>query len=257
MINTIIDMYHGNSIDLDETLAGGVVAIIRKATEGATFRDSKYHERRVAAKALGFLWGAYHFSSGGSVTDQVENFLTYALPEDDELIALDWEAGNGPDMTLDQARQFVQVIKDETGRFPVIYGGHLLRESVGHDPDPILSNCPLWYSRYRDSPIGIPTAIWPTYTLWQYTDGNVGPEPRDTPGTSAADRNIFQGTTQELQELWPFTRREEGVAHGAGFAAILHAAGVSGEKTGRQKVVATRYPARKPAAARGRAPRRK
>jgi lysozyme len=115
----------------------------RRPTRGSSFRDSKYHQRRERAKELGFLWGAYHFSTGGSVSDQVENFLTHARPEDDEVISLDWEPSDGPDMTLAQARHFVQMIKDETGRWPIIYGGHLLRESVGHNPDPILSNCPL------------------------------------------------------------------------------------------------------------------
>lgn len=103
MINTIIDIYHGNSIDLEQTSNGGIVAIIHKATEGVSVRDSKYPDRREAAKGLGFLWGAYHFSAGGSVTDQVENFLSYATPEDDELIALDWEASDGPDMTPDHS----------------------------------------------------------------------------------------------------------------------------------------------------------
>ena len=234
MINTIIDMYHGNSIDLEEVRDSGVVAIIHKATQGATFRDSKYHQRREGAKALGFLWGAYHFSTGGSVADQVENFLTYAKPEEDELISLDWEPSDGPDMTLDQARDFVQMIKDETGRYPLVYGGHLLRESVGHNPDAILSNCPLWYARYAASPIGIPTAVWPTYTLWQYTDGDAGPEPHETPGTSGADRNIFQGTTQELKALWPFTRKEEGVPRGAGFDAILNAPDARNRKRSRR-----------------------
>jgi lysozyme len=222
MINTIIDIYHGNSIDLEECFAGGIIAIIHKATQGATMRDSKYHQRRERAKELGFLWGAYHFSTGGSVSDQVENFLTYARPEDDELISLDWEPSDGPDMTLDQARHFVQMIKDETGRWPVIYGGHLLRESIDHNPDSVLGNCPLWYARYANSPIGIPTQVWPTYTLWQYTDGEAGPPPHETPGTSGADRNIFQGTAQQLKDLWPFTRREEDGVLGAGFDHILN-----------------------------------
>jgi lysozyme len=235
MINTIIDIYHGNSVDLEQAFEGGIVAIIHKATQGASVRDSKYHKRREAAKELGFLWGAYHFSTGGSVTDQVENFLSYAKPEDDELISLDWEPSDGPDMTVEQARQFVQVIKDETGRWPLIYGGHLLRESVGHNPDQVLSNCPLWYARYGSSPIGIPAAIWPTYTLWQYTDGDVGPEPHDTPGTTGADRNIFQGTIQELKSLWPFTRREEGVPHGVGFASILDTPQTPKKKAGKRR----------------------
>lgn len=222
MINTIIDIYHGNAIDLEQCFAGGIVAIIHKATQGASMRDSRYHERRLRAKRLGFLWGAYHFSTGGPVSAQVENFLTYARPEDDELISLDWEPSDGPDMTLDQARHFVQMIRDETGRWPVIYGGHLLRESVGHNPDPVLRNCPLWYARYAPAPIGIPTQIWPTYALWQYTDGDVGPQPHDTPGVSGADRNIFQGTTQQLKDAWPLTRREDNAGNGPGFHHILN-----------------------------------
>ena len=224
MINTIIDIYHGNSIDLEQCFAGGIVAIIHKATQGATIRDSKYHERRQRAKEIGFLWGAYHFSTGGSVAEQVDNFLTYARPQDDELISLDWEPSDGPDMTLEQAKHFVQMIKDETGRWPVVYGGHLLRESIGHNPDPILANCPLWYARYAAAPIGIPTQVWPAYTLWQYTDGDVGPDPHDTPGTSGADRNIFQGTIEDLKNQWPLSRREEGAAHGPGFEHIQKAA---------------------------------
>src|ERR1051326_4738753 len=223
MINTIIDIYHGNSIDLERCFEGGIVAIVHKATQGATSRDSRYHERRERARQLGFLWGAYHFSSGSSVSEQVENFLTYARPADDELIALDWEpSSSGPDMTLEQARHFVQMVQDETGRWPVIYGGHLLRESVGHNPDPILANCPLWYARYANAPFGIPTEIWNTYTLWQYTDGDAGPEPHETPGVSGADRNIFRGTTQQLKHKWPLTKREAGADRGPGFDHILN-----------------------------------
>lgn len=224
MINTIIDIYHQNDINLGVARDGGIVAVIHKATQGGAVRDSRYHQRRQQAKNLGLLWGAYHFSTGASVDDQVENFLNHARPEDDDLISLDWEPSDGPDMTLAQARQFVQMIRNETGRWPVIYGGHLLREAVGHQPDPILSNCPLWYARYGNSPIGIPTQVWPTYTLWQYTDGDVGPEPHTTPGAGGGiDRNIFQGTTEQLRNQWPFTRREEGVPHGTGFSAIMNA----------------------------------
>src|SRR2546423_287310 len=222
MINTIIDIYHGNNIDLQQCFAGGMVGIIHKASRGAAIRDSKYHERRQRAKEIGFLWGAYHFSTGGAVSAQVENFLTYARPEEDELISLHWERSDGPDMTLDQARNFVQMIRNETGRWPVLYGGDLLRESIGHNPDPVLANCPLWYARYSETPMGIPLQVWPTYTLWQYTDGDDGPEPHETAGVGGADRNIFQGTTQQLKNTWPFTRREDGVAHGPGFFHILN-----------------------------------
>ena len=222
-MNTIIDTYHGNSIDFAKVKNAGIVAVIHKATQGARIQDSTYLERKALAKKLGLLWGAYHFSTGESVTDQVENFLSHTQPEDDELISLDWEPNpHGASMTLEQARSFVQMIKNEIGRYPLIYGGSLLRESVGHNLDPVLANCPLWYARYAKAPIGIPTQIWSSYTLWQYTDGNVGPEPRQTPGVGGADRNIYDGTAEQLKNAWPFTHKEEGSSHGPGFELILN-----------------------------------
>ena len=208
MIDTIIDIFHQTNIDFDRVRADGIVAIIHKATEGTNFRDNEYRERKQRAKDMGFLWGAYHFSSAGNVLDQVEHFLTLAEPDDSDLVALDFEpSSHGPNMTIEQARQFVMLVRNELGRFPVIYGGHLLRQDVGHSPDPILTNCPLWYARYRHLPIGIPTQVWPTYTLWQYTDGSNGDEPHRVDGIGRCDRNRYQGSTEELRAAWPFTSR--------------------------------------------------
>ena len=222
MIDSIIDIYHGNSIDFKRVQQGGVVAVIHKATQGASYRDSTYQSRKKEAKSLGLLWGCYHFSTGESVPDQVENFLRHAQPEDDELISLDWEPSDGPDMTLDQARQFVQTIRNEVGRWPCIYGGQLLRSSVGHQADPILGQCPLWYARYASSPIGIPTTVWPTYTLWQYTDGD-NPVPSPTPGTSGADRSRYQGTVEQLKAAWPLTKALAGSQPGPGLVHLMAA----------------------------------
>src|SRR5258705_426131 len=76
MINTIIDTYHGNSSDLEQAMDGGIVAIIHKATQGLSFRDSKYHARRDAAKALWVSVGGLSFldrrfcdRSGGELPD--------------------------------------------------------------------------------------------------------------------------------------------------------------------------------------------
>jgi lysozyme len=207
-INTIIDIYHNTQIDFAKVKAAGILAIIHKATEGGSVRDEEYSARRQIAKDMGFLWGAYHYASGTSVTDQVQNFLEYASPIDSDFIALDFEAStSGPNMTLDQAHRFVETIKTETGRYPLIYGGSMLREAVGTDADSILANCPLWYSRYRDTPIGIPGQVWSKYTLWQYTDGNSGPEPKAVDGIGRCDRSIFNGSTQDLKAQWPFTRK--------------------------------------------------
>jgi lysozyme len=55
MVNTIIDIFHGNSIDLEAARDGGIVAVIHKATQGSSVRDSRYHQRREQAKELGLL----------------------------------------------------------------------------------------------------------------------------------------------------------------------------------------------------------
>jgi lysozyme len=203
-----IDIYHQTTIDFDKVKNAGIAAIIHKATEGATLRDNEYRPRKQIAKSEGFLWGAYHFSSGASVTDQVDNFLEHAQPEEDDLIALDFEPSrSGPNITLEAAHRFVEIIRNETGRYPLIYGSSMLREAIGTQPDPILANCPLWYARYRNTPLGIPSQVWKSYTLWQCTDGNNGPEPHTVDGTGRCDRNNFNGSLDELRAEWPLTRK--------------------------------------------------
>ena len=81
-IDTIIDIYHHSNVDFDRVRVLGIVAIIHKATEGTNFTDAEYRDRRQQAKDMGFLWGAYHFSSSDDVLDQVEHFLTIATPDD-------------------------------------------------------------------------------------------------------------------------------------------------------------------------------
>jgi lysozyme len=133
MFDGIIDINHNARIDLGRMQAAGIIAIIHKATEGVTVTDDRYHERREQAKAAGFLWGAYHFSSGLTVADQVANFITFAQPEDDELVALDWEESSkkgSANMTRAQAEEFVQRLADQLGRLPVVYGGSLMRDQL-------------------------------------------------------------------------------------------------------------------------------
>lgn len=71
----VIDVYHGDSINLEKLKGEGIIAIIHKATEGINFRDPMYAERKRAAKEAGFLWGAYHFATAADREDQVNYFL--------------------------------------------------------------------------------------------------------------------------------------------------------------------------------------
>jgi hypothetical protein len=53
MIDTIVDINHDNEIDFAKAQTNGIVAIIHKASEGATFKDDKYRSRRDAAIGMG------------------------------------------------------------------------------------------------------------------------------------------------------------------------------------------------------------
>lgn len=200
----IIDLSHHNPVsDWERVREAGILAIIHKATEGATWRDKRYRERRQTAKAAGLLWGAYHFTSGVDPIAQLDNFLDHADPAPDELVALDYEDSfSGANMTLDGMVTFVEGVHARLGRWPVIYGGHLLREVLKDGPHPVLARCPLWYARYNAEPIGIPDT-WKSWTLWQYSDGNHGPDPQPVDGIGACDRNTFNGTVDALKAMWP------------------------------------------------------
>ena len=205
MINSIIDLSHHNRITPAAAHGAGVIAIIHKATEGTDFRDKQYHEVKQQAQALGLLWGSYHFSNNRPVEEQVDNYLSCTNPGGDEVICLDFEHNDGKEMSLEQAEQFVLLVNKRLGRFPMLYGGAWLREQLRVRPSAVLGNCPLWYRRYAPQPKALPTHVWRTYTLWQYTDGAQGGLPHAVNGI-ACDRSYFNGSEADLKARWPFTQ---------------------------------------------------
>jgi lysozyme len=153
----IVDGYYRDAFDFNALKNDGIVAIIHKATEGSTFKDPKYRARKQEVKGLGLLWGAFHFTNSSDWEDQVNFFLDTVEPEADDLIAWDWEPPkHGAPMSIGHVRDSVELIQQKLGRYPVLYGGALLREQVGNSNDQVLKNCPLWYARYRSVPLGIP-----------------------------------------------------------------------------------------------------
>lgn len=207
--NVVIDISHYSRISsVAQVRADGVVAVICKSTEGGQVQDKTYAKNRDLFKKAGFKWGAYHFSSGESPIIQAENFLHNTSPQADELICLDFEPSfKGPNMTFEQMIEFIEIIHQELGRYPMIYGGSLLRETLANKSAPVLASCPLWYAYYptqSDRPIAIPKP-WTSWTLWQYTDGNHGPMPQIVKGIGNCDRDTFNGSQADLLAQWPFT----------------------------------------------------
>jgi lysozyme len=207
--NGVIDIsHHQRAVDWCAVREAGIVAVIHKASEGATFRDPAFGERRAGALAAGLLWGSYHYAGTAPAPDQVGNYLGHAAPGERDLVCLDYEAGpSGEVMSPGALLDFIRLVHACLGRRPMLYGGRLLAlaaaDLAAAGSGPVLASCPLWLARYGETPPAVPPP-WSRWTLWQYTDGADGPEPRTVPGIGPCDRNIFSGTREELLAAWPF-----------------------------------------------------
>jgi lysozyme len=206
MINVVVDLSHFNaSVDFQTAKANGIVGVIHKATQGTTYVDPTYAQRRGEALETGLWWGAYHFGTADDATAQAEHFLSVVQPGPSDLLVLDVEqnySGGKPvaSMSLAQAEQFVGYVQSRTGRWPGLYGGSYVKELLGDNHSPTLANCWFWLSEYGPTP-KVP-ANWPTWTMWQYTDGVNGPAPHSIPGIGNCDRDQFNGALNDLARLW-------------------------------------------------------
>lgn len=216
MINAVIDVSHHNTVgSFAKVKAAGVIGVIHKATQGSSYVDPTYAKNKGAIKEAGLLLGAYHFGTAGDASAQAEHFLS-VVDSDTALLVLDLEGNpQGRDMSLLEAEQFVHHMAAETGRYPGLYSGHVIKEILSNErikqaADTELSKCWLWIAQYGPAPL-IPT-VWSTWTLWQYTDGGAGPDPHEVDGIGRCDRDYFNGTEDQLTAFWGSAGTKSGAA---------------------------------------------
>jgi lysozyme len=219
-INVVVDISHHNgNIDLGGAKAAGIVGVIHKATQGTSMVDNMYQQNRQKAAAAGLLWGAYHFGSLGDGSQQADYFLKNANADAQTLLVLDYEPNGNSTMTLAQAKDFVTRVQQVTGSYPGLYSGSLIKQQLGGKPvDPLLSQCFLWLAQYGSAPTSIPQT-WKTWTFWQYTDGDSGPQPHSVNGIGNCDRDQFNGSLTALQGLWGVAAQAAVVAPPTGDAS--------------------------------------
>lgn len=203
MLDTVIDVSHFNGAPVwTRVHAAGILGVIHKATQGTTWVDPTFVAARITAPAAGLLWGAYHFGTGNADGDaQARFFLDKVKPDASTLCAIDFEPNlSGSQMSLDQLCAWIDTVRKATGRAPVVYGGlSLLFPDIGRGGFPTLAACPLWVAQYTSAaePSAIPTQVWTTWTLWQYTDGG-----RVDGIDGKVDRSRFNGTAEDLTRWW-------------------------------------------------------
>ena len=198
----VADIYHGDIVvDLSQAAEAGLKGVIHKATQGTGIVDRSYAGRRELALRQGLLWGAYHFANDEDVEAQVENFLREAKPDDNTLLALDFEPNRNNTMSLEQAREFLELMFQKTGRRPVLYSGNLIKEELGRTIDPFFGQHRLWISQYGPHAKLPPT--WKDYWLWQYTGDGIGPLPHFVDGLRGdIDLNLYDGSPEQLAAEW-------------------------------------------------------
>ena len=198
----VVDLSHWDPADdYDAVREAGIVAVIYKATEGQSYTDPTYVAQQKAAKAAGLRWGSYHFADGSNTNGQVQNYMSFACPDPDELFVLDWEDNpGGSKMSVAQAKDWITQVENQLGRPGecVIYGGNTLKEMLNGEE--FFTSRRLWLCQYGSEPV-LPEG-WEEYWLWQYTDGDYGPAPHAVDGIGPCDINSFDGTAEELLAEW-------------------------------------------------------
>ena len=203
VINAVVDISHhnGTKIDFAKAKADGIIGVIHKASQGQAGGDPMYGANRAKATAAGLLWGAYHFATGSDGVKQAVNFLDHVGNTKNVLLVLDFEPNpTGPSMSLEEARAFVTHVRGVTGVWPGFYSGHYIKQLLDTKKDPVLANCWFWLAQY--GPTAVVPPAWPTWTMWQYTDGAIGPEPHSVKGIGLCDRDKFNGSEVQLRKLW-------------------------------------------------------
>lgn len=190
----------------DQLKQAGIIGVIHKATQGVNAQDPTYVLRRHWAQEQGLLWGAYHFNTGEPVEQQVHNFLQHALPDENTLMALDFEDNSMSEMSIEQAAEFLLRLGARLGRQPVIYGGNRLKEllpGASAEVKAIITSHRLWLAEYSRTP-KLPPGFG-AYWLWQFTGDGEGPAPHVVPGIraeSGIDINSWPGEDEELIAQW-------------------------------------------------------
>jgi GH25 family lysozyme M1 (1,4-beta-N-acetylmuramidase) len=199
MPNTmVVDLSHWNVVpsSLKPAREAGVVGIIHKMTEGMGGVDATADNRKYLANQAGLEWGLYHFLRPGDMVAQANHFIDNAnlanVLDSDTLVAADYEDAN---VSLAQLQQFMTTLEELTGRQPVLYSGHVLKDKGGGNAQPSLKKYRLWLAQYASKPT-LPSG-WSKYWLWQWTDN--GTIPGIDPPT---DCNDYQGSTDQLLSEW-------------------------------------------------------
>lgn len=191
MTVTVIDVSHYQAgLKLSDFKAQGGLAVIAKASQGATTADPSFADFRSQAAGAGLAFASYHYLTLADPAQQASWFLSCARPVQGERIVCDWEAeGVTAAMVVDFLVN-VQAIRPDLEL--TVYGNSSDTSIVDSASAAWLSvNTSLWIAAYTTKASPTYNAqVWKAWSLWQYADDG------SIPGFAGdVDLNRFNGSS--------------------------------------------------------------
>lgn len=168
--------------------------VFMKATEGGDLKDKTFENNFEQARKHGFIRGAYHFYNPKTdALKQADFFIENVRLEAGDLPpVLDVEiTGKKSTKELQEGvKEWLFRVETHYGVKPIIYASYKFKMKFLNDS--IFNTFPYWIAHYYVDSVRY-TGQW---DFWQHSDvGNV-------PGIKGAvDLNVFNGSTESLQEL--------------------------------------------------------
>jgi lysozyme len=195
----------GQPIDWPAVAASGQSFTIVKATESTSYTNPYAMTDVTGARGAGLVVGLYHFADPAvSATAQADYFARQVNGVGGTLLppALDLEVTGGLSSAalITWTNAFLTRLQQDTGRIPMIYTGPYFWSSrmAGSRA---FARYPLWEAHWTTAAQPQQVGGWPTWTLWQYSNGTYG-SPPPVPGIPArVDRSRFAGTKAQLASL--------------------------------------------------------
>lgn len=191
LVNGIDISHWQGTFDFAKASAEGNKFCFVKATDGSQYIDGQFRRNWSAGREHGLLVGAYHFFRPDEDAErQANHFLETVgpLPIGTLPCVLDWEV-TGHVRNSQQvagAQTWLRLVHEKTGVMPIIYTGPAFLKALGDMK--AFAAYPLWIAHY-----GVKRPLvsrpWVRYTFWQYSS------------KGGIDRNLFNGTLQELRAL--------------------------------------------------------
>jgi GH25 family lysozyme M1 (1,4-beta-N-acetylmuramidase) len=179
MPKIVIDSSNNRPINATELHESGAVALIAKATEGTSFRDSTLANQRSVARAVRVPFGSYLFLHPTSHGSEAQFYLDYARPRAGDIQpVIDAEVTNLGTDELARRSQSCAVALEHEGYAPILYASASIWKAMVA-VQPKLKRLPVWEAAYpgrftrwfpRLSALRIALTHGVRVVLWQWTD---------------------------------------------------------------------------------------